>query len=147
MTVIPVDSNSCCIYSYVQRLAAVNSNSCHIYSYVQRLAAVNSNSCRIYSYVQRLAETLYIGINMTVIPGRHWIGGKKGGKFVLPGIFFGAKIILVMIRHIFSFSRVECSFTFDDHASVPPIFANLYQTDQSYTKLYQTIPRYQTIPN
>jgi hypothetical protein len=59
---------------------------------------------------------------------------------LLQGFFFGAKIISAMIRHIFS--RVERSFTFGDNSSVPPIFANLYQTDHSYTNLYQPIPTY-----
>ena len=63
------------------------------------------------------------GIDIKYSTGRHWIGGKTGGKFcLLQGIYFGVKIISAMIRHIFS--RVERSFTFGDHTSVPPIFAN-----------------------
>jgi len=58
---------------------------------------------------------------------------------LLQGIYFGAKIISAMIRHIFS--RVERSFTYGDHASVPPIFANLYQTDQSYLLIGKTYCR------
>ncbi len=97
-----------------------------------------------------LLEEECVSDDTAACSGRHWIGGKRGGKVcLLQGFFFGAKIISAMIRHIFS--CVERSFTFGDHASVPPIFANLYQTDQSYTKLYQAIPSYtklyQTIPN
>jgi hypothetical protein len=78
-------------------------------------------------------------------------------SFSTPAAFHLRPIVIsAMIRHIFS--RVERSFTFGDNSSVPPIFANLYQTDHflyqpipNYTKLYQTIPSYtklyQTIPN